>query len=506
VNDDDGPLIPQSAAGICRLEETMITVIFSVRVRGAINGLLIGALLLSGALTRASETSVAAATDVYFDYTARIDSVNFHHVRSIRTDDDWLYYEIRVLDSNNNQVFYDKREGHLTKPNGSTTIRNGDFIAFTHPQGLWENPYVINFKLRESDVAVCTYTILNQSHESHDPNKQRQKWGKFVSSQQKAVVIGEIIALPIGAGIAYGSVSAAYLALLQGISELWDAISPPAKENVDCDGPVVTGYWKYTAADLLARTNNARRSESIRGRFRDPNQARKECESIPDTEVFLSIERGQNMGGQFPSTPPPIATTDRPASRAPDGVWLGTWVDRTDVSDSRIIVQVVNPPAAREGRLGVRLRSCNVTTQASYNVSLKELAAPVSGSLEFQQSGECLTPTQANSSAAPPFQVKPNTDGIYAPQPSQGGIATRRKPGTLYERQPGGGSNPPPPPAAPAAVVIHILKPAPNVTLELYEALSNQSVIGYRLRYLRKADDGSVIKDVKLTPAGSPIR
>jgi hypothetical protein len=485
----------------------MITAIFSIRGRGAINGLLIGALLLSGALVRASDRPTSAAQDVYFDYTARIDSVNFHHVRSIRTDDDWLYYEIRVLDGNNNQVFYDKREGHIVKPNGSATIKNGDFIAFTHPQGQWENPYVINFKLRESDVAVCTYTIINQSHESHDPNKQRQKWDKFVSSQQKAVAIGEIIALPIGAGITYGAVGAAYLALLHGVGELWDVISPPAKEMVDCDGPVVTGYWKYTGADLLARTNNPRRSESIRGRFRDPNQARKECESIPDTEVFLSIERGPNMGGRFPTTPPPVTTTDKPASQAPGGVWVGTWVDRTDVSDSRIIVQVVNPPASREGRSGIRLRSCDVTTQASYNVSIKELTAPVSSTIEFQQSGNCIMPGQTggSGSATQPYQTRPKTDGIYQQQPG-GGAATTRRPGTLYERQPGASSPPPPPPAAPPPVAIHILKATPNVTLELYEAYSNQSLIGYRLRYLRKADDGSIIKDVKLTLAGNPIR
>ena len=489
----------------CKSKKDTMTHTLFARVQFALIALIVGAMLLSGTLARANEPLPSAAGDLYYDYSARIDSVNFHHIRSMRNDDDWLYYEIRVLDSNNNQLFLDKRDGHLTKPNGSAAIRNGDFIAFTHPQGQWENPFVLNFRLRETDVAVCTYTIINQSHESHDPNKQRHKWDKFVASQQKAVVIGEIIALPIGAGLAYASVSGAYLALLEGIGGAWDLISPPAEENVDCDGPVVTGYWKYTGADLLARTTNSRRTESFSGRFRDRKQARKECESVPDTEVFLSIEREQNMGGRFPTTPPP-AINDRPASSAPSGVWAGTWVDQTDVSDSRIIVQVMNPSPARPGAGGLRLRQCNVTAEASYNVSIKELASPASSSIEFQQGSNCVSPEQASSQgASTPYQRSRRPDAMYEQQPKPG-ITTRRKAGTMYEQEPKAGTPRPPTLGVTPPSAVHVLKATPNISLELYEAYNNTSPVGYRLRYVRKADDGSVLKDVKLSPAGSPIR
>jgi hypothetical protein len=296
------------------------------------------------------------------------------------------------------------------------------------------------------------------------------------------------------------------LALLQGITEAWDLISPRSEENVDCDGPVVTGYWKYTGADLLAHTNNDRRRESLSGRFNGRTFARKECEVVPDTEVFLSIDREQNMGGRFPTTTPSF--NDRPASTAPAGVWAGTWVDQTDVGNSRIIVQVTNPPSGRSRPGGPRLWQCNVTAEASYNVSIKELAAPSNGTIDFQHGSNCVRPEQV-SSGGTSAAVQPGlrTDGVVAGQRNSG-IATRPRPGGIYEQQPRVGVTPRPLPTeiVTPQVAVHLLKATPNITLELFEAYNNNTVVGYRLRYLRKADDGSVIKDVKLSHPGDPIR
>src|SRR6185369_15012490 len=89
-------------------------IVRSGRLQICLIGLLVCSMLFSTSATRAAVSSHSESADVYWDYTARIDSVNFNKIRSMRNDDDWLYYEIRVFDTNNTQLFADSREGHLT--------------------------------------------------------------------------------------------------------------------------------------------------------------------------------------------------------------------------------------------------------------------------------------------------------------------------------------------------------------------------------------------------------
>jgi len=153
------------------------------------------------------------------------------------------------------------------------------------------------------------------------------------------------------------------------------------------------------------------------------------------------------------------------------------------------------------------MRQCNVTAEAAYNVNIKELATPVNGQVEFEQGSSCIRPEQAAARTdSSPAQPNRKTDSMYE-RKRDTGILSRPNGDKTYQQKPNGGVDPrPPTPEVNRQNASLILKATPNISFELYEAYNKGTVVGYRLRYIRKADDGTVIKDVRLSLAGNPIR
>ena len=287
----------------------------------------------------------------------------------------------------------------------------------------------------------------------------------------------------------------------------------------DSGGPSLTNIW---SGEVLVGVHSKCTTRCLPGRMCGPPSPWTWVSEIPEcadaavapitAEILRTIRKDASpppstppppFDGRFPSTPPPTSNS-RPAANAPSGVWAGTWVDKNDVSNSRIIVQVMNPPSVRIGLGGIQTRSCAVSAQPSYNVSVKELAAPVSGSIQFQQNANCVIPLQKPKVETSVRDVSRLTtrpklqDGVTVRPKSQSGVIVRPNSEAVVEKS---SSSP-----ISTALATHVIEVAPNVTLELYEAYSGRSHVGYRIRYLRKADNGSVIKDVILVPAGTPIR
>ena len=423
----------------------------------AIMLLIVCSLLLSSTVVRTSYVSASGrpeASLVGYDYTATIDWLHVYRSRSHKGDNDWMVYEVRVV-RDGNQVFYDKRDGQLTMDKPLTSIQGGDEIGLTDRQGRWSNPFVIEFQLESSDVVIGTYTVVNQSHENYDPDKQRKKWDKFVSTEEKAVSVAKLIALPIGVGPLVDTITDIGTAILKTIGTVWDLVSPPLGHDVNCDGLVLSGYWKYTAADLLRVTNNTRRAHNFSDREISPDKPASECGSPPDTEIHFSIVRGLNMVGNFGSGPSPNAkTTFKPITGAPPEAWKGERVEHIYVKDSKYDVRIEASRA--HAVLGDR--------RPSYKVSVRELAAPGSAQVVFQTEAQGLEPT--------PTQLPGRS--------SRGG--------TTF-----------------GLATTDALQVGNGVTLYIFAAYSNDQIIDYAVRYVRQAN-GSTATDVMLRQAQKPLQ
>lgn len=467
----------------------------------AITLLIVGGLLLSSTVARTTYGSSPGRTGagvLAYNYTAGIDWLQVYRSRSKNGDNDWMVYEVRVL-RDQNQVFYDKRDGQLTTYKPLTSIQSGNFIALTDQQHRWLNPFVIDFLPQDSDVVVGTYTIVNQSHENHDPDKQRKKWDKFVSAEEKGVTIAKLIALPIGAGPVAGEVAEIYVGLLKTVSAIWDVVSPPVGHDVSCDGPVLSACWKFTGADLARLTDNQRRIHSMSVRHSSEDTPPSECGAPPDTEAGISIERSVNAAGEFGSAPPP-KTSEAPIAGAPAGVWNGDWVERVYVNDSKFFVRIgATPLPARQP--GSRLPGAvRIPRGPSYQVSVRELAAPGSAQVVFQTEAQGLesTPTQL-----PNIQQVPKATPQF-----------RRRSGLLdhgldFMRVNAATANLTEPVYQDARrlfVTADTLQVGNGVTLYLYATYSNNRLLSYAVRYVRQAADGATVADVMLHPAQRPLQ
>ena len=358
----------------------------SKHLRLAITVLIAGS-LLGSTPARTTYGSAAGGGRVFaYDYTARIDWLKIFRQRSKNGDNDWMMYEVRVL-RNGSQVFYEKRDGQLAENAPLTSIHSGQVIGLTDQQHRWGNPFVIEFVLEDSDVVVGNYTIVNQSHENHDPDRQRKKWDKFVSSFDEGVNVAKLIALPIGQGPLVGEIGDIETGILKAIGDVWNLVSPPVGHDVSCDGPVISGYWKLTGADLMRRVQSQGGAYSFSQHQPSNDTPPSECGAAPDTEVGISISSNLQFVGSFgPGPSPPVKSTHTPVTGGPAGAWDGEWVEHVYVKNSKYDVYIGAMP---------RPRLAPIPLVPSYQVTVRELAAPGSTQVVFQTAAQGLTAAPA---------------------------------------------------------------------------------------------------------------
>lgn len=420
-------------------------------------------------------TSAAGGTTAMaYDYTARIDWLKIYRQRSKNGDNDWMVYEVRVL-RGQEQIFYDKRDGQLAMDKPLTSIHSGDVIALTDQQQRWSNPFIIEFQLQDSDVVIGNYTVVNQSHENHDPDAQRKKWKKFVAAFDEGVNIAKLISLPIGVGPLVGEVGDIETGLLQAVGDIWDQISPPVGHDVNCDGPVIAGYWKLSGADLMRRVSNSRgHNYSFSNHQTSGDKPPSECGAAPDTEVGISINSNLEFVGSFGSgSSSSVKTTHSPVVGGPAGAWDGEWVEHTYVKDSKYDISIGAMPRGRGTPIG---------RAPTYQVTVRELAAPHSAQVVFQTTAQGLTAAPAQLPGLRRLGAIDRksfpTHGVvmsFASPPGQGG---KTLPGSADALQLGNG-----------------------VTLYLYAIYSNNSLLNYAVRYVREG-----AADVILQPAQKPLQ
>jgi hypothetical protein len=450
----------------------------SKNLRVAITLLIACGLLLSSTPAFATYGSAAGAAqngDSGYDYRFSIDWLKINYQRSKNGDNDWMVYEVRVL-RGQNQIFDDKRDGQLTMDKPLTSIQSGDYIALTDQQHRWSNPFVIDTKLQDSDVVIGTFTIVNQSHENHDPDMQRKKWTKFVDTEDKSVTLAKLIALPIGgAGPLVGEIGDIYVGILKAVGIVWDLVSPPLGHDVNCDGPVLSGYWKLTGADLLRRTNNQRRTYNFSVHDTSSDKPASECGHPPDTEVGISIVN-QGFVGTFGSGPSPsVKTTHTPVTGGPAGAWDGEWVEHVLVRNSKYDVWIGAMPRPRLGP---------IPRVPSYQVTVRELAAPGSTQVVFQTAAQGLTAAPAQLPTLRRqvgllnrFDYSPSAMAFNNPEPLIQGPRT-------------------------GLVSADALQVGNGVTLYLYAIYDNNNrLLNYAVRYFRQG-----AADVILQPAQKPLQ
>jgi hypothetical protein len=449
----------------------------SENLRVAIILLIACGLLLPCTPAFATDRSTAGAAqngDSGYDYRFSIDWLKINYQRSKNGDNDWMVCEVRVV-RGGTQIFDDKRDGQLTMDRPLTSIHSGDYIGLTDQQHRWSNPFVIDTKLQDSDQVIGSFTIVNQSHENHDPDLQRKKWTKFVDTEDKAVTLAKLISLPTGAGPLVGEVGDIFVDILKGVGIVWDLVSPPLGHDVNCDGPVLSGYWKLSGADLLRLTNNQRRTYNFSIHDTSSDKPASECGHPPDTEVGLSIVN-QGYVGSFGSGPSPaVKTTHTPITGGPAGAWDGEWVDHVLLRNSKYDVSISGMP---------RPPRAPVPRVPSYQVTVREFATPGSTQVVFQTTAQGLTaaPTQLPGlrrqvgllnriGYSPPAMAFNNTEPLI-----QGPIT--------------------------GLVSADALQVGNGVTLYLYAFYDNNNrLLNYAVRYYRQG-----AADVILQPAQKPLQ